>query len=154
MMIDLVEAVHVLSVVVWVGGMFFAYVCLRPAAEPMSPDQRLPLWNRVFSVFFPWVWAAIILILASGLYLIRAMGGMGEVGLYVHLMLGLGLVMMALFMHVFFAPFKRLKRAVAENDLETGGHNLRQIRKLVAINLSLGVIVIVIAVGGRAFGLT
>lgn len=152
-MVDLVEAVHVLSVVVWVGGMFFAYICLRPAAASMPAEQRLPLWNRVFGLFFPWVWGAVILILASGLYLIYAMGGMGAVGMYVHLMLGLGLVMMALFMHVFFAPFKRLKRALANNDLEEGGRNLAQIRKLVGINLALGVVVIIIATGGRGLGL-
>ena len=33
---------HILAVVVWIGGMFFAHYCLRPAAaEKLSPEQRL-----------------------------------------------------------------------------------------------------------------
>jgi uncharacterized membrane protein len=57
--------------------------------------------------------------------------------------------MMLLFFHVFFAPFKRLKRAVAAGDWQAGGKNLAQIRVLVGINLVIGLVVISIASGGR-----
>ena len=68
---------HLLAVVVWVGGMFFAYMILRPsAAEVLQPPERLQLWNKVFSVFFKWVWVAILLILASGFLMIHQFGGM------------------------------------------------------------------------------
>ena len=78
---------HILAAVIWVGGMFFAHQMLRPAAGALDPAQRLPLWRRVFSRFFPWVWASIVALLASGYAMIfLGFGGFGHVGLYVHVM--------------------------------------------------------------------
>ena len=62
----LLIALHVLAAVVWVGGMFFAYMVLRPSAGPLDPPARLALWQRVFGRFFPWVWASIAVLLISG----------------------------------------------------------------------------------------
>lgn len=142
---------HVLAAVIWVGGMFFAYMCVRPvAAHLLEPPLRLPLWSGVFARFFPWVWAAIAVILATGLWMIFAnFGGFAHVGLHVHLMFGLGLIMMGIFMHVFFAPYARLRRAVAAQDWPAGGKALGQIRQLVGINTIIGLMVIAIACGGR-----
>ena len=142
---------HLLGVVVWVGGMFFAYTALRPvAATLLEPPQRLSLWAGVFGKFFPWVWLSIALILGSGLYMLMALGG-ASAPLYVLAMLGLGVVMMLIFAHVFFAPCKKLKRAVAEQAWPAGGAALAQIRMLIGINLSLGLITIAVAILGRAF---
>jgi len=141
---------HLLGVVVWVGGMFFAYMALRPvAATVLEPPQRLSLWAGVFGKFFPWVWLSIALILGSGLYLLMALGG-ASAPLYVLAMLVLGVVMMLIFAHVFFAAFKKLKRAVAEQAWPAGGAALAQIRMLIGINLSIGLITIVVAILGRA----
>ena len=57
---------HIFSAVVWVGGMFFALFVLRPATAGLEPGPRLDLWLRVFERFFAWVFAAIVLLLASG----------------------------------------------------------------------------------------
>ena len=105
---------HVLGVVIWVGGMFFAYMALRPvAAAQLEPPLRLRLWAGVFGRFFPWVWASIAVILATGFCIIFAIFvGMANAGMYVHLMLTLGLVMMDIFFHVYFAPYRLLKAAV------------------------------------------
>ena len=105
---------HLLSVVVWVGGMFFAHQCLRPvAAGQLDPPSRLTLWVGVFGRFFPWVWVAIATILLSGLWMLFAVfGGFKHAAPYIHAMFGLALIMMAIFLHVFFAPYKRLKAAV------------------------------------------
>jgi len=142
---------HVLAVVIWVGGMFFAYMALRPvAAGQLEPPQRLRLWAGVFARFFPWVWAAVALILATGLWMVFAVfGGIGSSGLYIDLMLGVGIVMMLIFFHVFFAPYKRLQRAVAAEDWPAGGKALGQIRMLIGTNLVLGLITVAIASGGR-----
>jgi uncharacterized membrane protein len=142
---------HVVAVVIWVGGMFFAYTFLRPvAASQLEPPARLKLWVGVFGGFFPWVWACIVVLLATGFWMIFGFfGGMGAVGLYVHLMLGFGLLMMAIFFHVFFAPYGRLKRAVAEEDWPAGGKALSQIRLLVGINTLIGLSTVAIASGGR-----
>ncbi len=142
---------HVLAVVVWVGGMFFAWMCLRPvAASQLEPPARLRLWVGVFQNFFPWVWAAVPVILATGLWLIRAgFGGIGDAPGYIHGMFGLGVVMMLIFMHVFFAPYRRLRIAVATEDWPEGGRNLGMIRKLVGFNTLLGVVTVLLAAGGR-----
>lgn len=144
-------ALHLLSVVVWVGGMFFAYMCLRPiAASQLEPPQRLPLWVGVFSKFFPFVWVTVLLLPLTGyLMMFSIWGGFKHAPLYVHLMNGLGMVMILIYMHVFFAPFKRLKEAVAVQNWPEGGRRLNQIRQLVAINMSLGLIVVLIASAGR-----
>ena len=146
---------HLLAVVIWVGGMFFAYVCLRPvAAAQLEPPQRLPLWAGVFDRFFPLVWGAVLLILATGFWIIFGVyGGFAAVALYVHLMLALGLVMMGIFAHVFFAPYRRLKRAVAAQDWPAGGKALGQIRQLVGLNTLLGLVTIAVAAGGRYLAL-
>jgi uncharacterized membrane protein len=142
-------ALHVLSAVVWVGGMFFAYLCLRPAVAELTPAQRTALWARVLGRFFNWVLIAVPLLLLSGLWMIRGLGGMGAVGLPVHLMLGIGVLMMLLFLHVYFAPFRRLRRAVAAGDTPLAAQQVGIIRKLVAVNLSLGIAVVVIATAGQ-----
>ncbi len=137
---------HILGFTIWVGGMFFAYMALRPmAATRLEPPQRLSLWEGVFGKFFPWVWLCVATILASGLYM---MVQLGKPPMYVSAMFGLGIVMMLLFAHVFFAPFKRLKRAVAAQDWQAGGAALGQIRMLVGINLSLGLVTIVVGTLG------
>lgn len=142
---------HLLAAVVWVGGMFFAYVALRPvAAAQLEPPARLTLWAGVFKVFFPWVFAAIVTLLLSGYWMVLSFyGGFDAIGMHVHLMMWAGYVMILLFFHVFFAPFKRLKRAVAAADWPAGAKSLAQIRVLIGINLSIGLVVVAIASGGR-----
>ena len=150
---NLTLLLHVLSVVVWVGGMFFAYMALRPvAASVLEPPQRLTLWAGVFGKFFPWVWASVVLILLSGLHMLMKLGG-AEAPHYTLTMLVLGVVMMLIFAHVFFAPYKKLKRAVAELDWKAGGAALGQIRRLIGINLSLGLLTIGVVFVGRALTL-
>jgi uncharacterized membrane protein len=142
---------HVLAVVVWVGGMFFAYMVLRPvAAGQLEPPARLTLWAGVFARFFPWVFAAIAVILVTGLWMVYSVsGGFSAAALYINLMFWLGIVMMLIFFHVYFAPYRRLRAAVAQEDWPTGGSKLAQIRMLVGINTLLGLVVIAIGAGGR-----
>ena len=143
---------HVLGVIVWVGGMFFAYMALRPAAvQTLAPPQRLPLWAATFDRFFPWVWLSVIALLGSGLYLVAAHGGFGAVAWHIDAMFAIGVVMMLIFGHVYFAAFRRLKKGVAAQEWKAAGAALSQIRVLIGINLSLGVIVIFIAILGKFF---
>lgn len=149
---NLMLFLHVTSVVIWVGGMFFAYLALRPvAASVLEPPQRLALWSGVFGKFFPWVWLSVVLILLSGLDMLMRVGGAAAPH-YVLTMLVLGVVMMLIFAHVFFAPTKKLKRAVGQQDWKAGGAALAQIRRLIGINLILGLVTIAVVFGGRALG--
>jgi uncharacterized membrane protein len=143
---------HVLAAVVWVGGMFFAYVCLRPAATALEAGPRLTLWADVLARFFRWVWSAIVVLLATGLWMIfTVMGGMRQAGLHVHLMLGTGVLMMLLAAHVYFAPLRRLRAAVAGQHWTDAGKALQQIRIFIAVNLVLGLLVVAVGSGGRYF---
>lgn len=150
-MIPLAISLHVLSSVIWVGGMFFAYLVLRPiAAIQFEPPQRLTLWSNVFSKFFPWVWVAVVLLLGTGFWLItNKFGGMKNVGVHIHIMMSMGIIMALIFMHVFFAPTRKLAKAVAESNWEEAGKKLAQIRILIGLNLIIGIAVVVIATSGR-----
>jgi len=130
---------HVLATVVWVGGMFFAHFVLRPVAVArMPPPQRLPFWVGIFGRFFPWVWACVIVLIASGLALIAQMGGMAAVGMHAHVMASIGYLMAAIFAYLYFVPYAALKSAVAAEDWPAGGAAQERIRKLVLVNLTLG----------------
>ncbi len=144
-------AFHILAAVVWIGGMFFAYVCLRPVLGGQEPPARLKLWAQVFGKFFPWVWMCIFILFLSGFYLISVFGGFDAVGTYVYAMLGLAVLMTAIFKFVYIAPFRHLKAAVEKEDYKVAGFALGTIRKLVATNLCLGIAVIVIATGLKAW---
>lgn len=148
---SLAISLHVLAAIVWVGGMFFAYLAQRPAAvEVLEPPPRLKLWVATFRRFFPWVWASIIALLASGFWMLfDHFGSMQGAPLYVHAMLGLGILMMLIFFHVFFAPYNRLKAAVAAEDWAAGGKALAQIRLLVGINTAIGLLTAVAGAAGR-----
>jgi uncharacterized membrane protein len=142
-----------LSAVLWVGGMFFAYQVLRPVAgTQLEPPARLALWAAVFSRFFPWVWLSVLLLLLTGYWMVfRVFGGMAGVGVSVHIMQALGWVMILIYMHLYFAPFRRLKEAVVTAQWPEAGKQLNQIRRMVAINLVLGLVVVAVAAGGRFY---
>lgn len=144
---------HILAAVFWVGGMFFAHQMLRPAAGALGPAQRLALWRRVFERFFPAVWVAIAALLASGYSMVfLGFGGFAHLPLYVDLMQGIGIIMMLIFAHLYFAPWKRLRRALDAGDLPAARRQLDQIRVIVGFNLLLGLAVVVIGATGRYWG--
>jgi uncharacterized membrane protein len=146
---ELSAILHVLGIVVWVGGMFFAYMALRPvAAVVLEPPQRLTLWAGVFGKFFPWVWVSVALVLATGLHMVVKLGA--AMPLYALVMLALGTLMMLLFGHVYYVPYAKLKRAVGQQDWQAGGAALGQIRTLIGVNLSLGLLTIAVVFVGRA----
>ena len=141
---------HLLSTVVWVGGMFFAHVALRPAAASLPPPVRLPLVTAVLAVFFRWVAAAVATLLATGFMMIFARGGFASVGPSVHLMTVLGLIMATVYGFIVAVPFPRARAAVAASEWEAGGAAITQVRRLVGINLILGLVTITIAVLGHS----
>jgi uncharacterized membrane protein len=148
--VALLIAIHVLAVVVWVGGMFFAYMVLRQSTGPLEAEARLALWHRVFRRFFPWVWSSVILLLASGYgMMFLYFGGFAGAGLYIQVMQGIGIVMMMLFLHLFFVPWRRFSDAVERNHFPEAVKQLGQIRRVVAANLVLGLVTIIVGASGR-----
>jgi len=139
---------HILAAVLWVGGMFFAHQMVRPSVAVLDPPVRLPLWRRIFGRFFPWVWAAVVLLLATGF----AMQGLGVNGLHVQIMEGFGIIMMLAFGHLYFAPWRRFRRAVDGGEFAAAAVQLNQIRRIVEFNLVLGIIVVIVGSTGRYWG--
>jgi len=144
---------HSLAAVVWVGGMFFALLALRPATALLEPGPRLELWSRVLERFFAWVIAAIVLLLASGYGMIFGVyAGFRGIGLHINLMQGLGIIMMLLFFHLYFAPWRRFRAALARRDYPAAAGQLNQIRLIVTINLILGLVTVAVGSSGRYWG--
>ena len=145
------KTLHVLSIIVWIGGMVFAHFFLRPAVAPLEPSVRLRLMHDVLGRFFHAVLIASLLTLASGVWMLGRVarqvvqsGGSFEMPLSWTIMAVLGVVMVAIFMHIRFALYKRLSRAVAAAEWAAGGTAMAQIRKWVSINLGLGVLVLLV----------
>lgn len=132
---------HIAAAVVWLGGIAFMLFALRPAAALLPPAQRLPLIAQVLHRFFNLVWLAVGLLLISGLAMLLEVG-MKSAPPGWHLMLGLGLLMFALFGHLYFGPYRCLKRAMAAADWPEGGRRVAQIASLAGVNLLLGALAI------------
>ena len=146
-------ALHVIAAILWVGGMFFAHMILRPSAvQVLEPPLRLALWVQVFKRFFFWVWLSIIVVLATGYWMVFSFyGGFANIGIHIHIMHGLGIVMVLIYMHIFFSPYRKLRHAVVVEDYPEGGRRLGQIRTLVGINILLGLATAAVATAGRYF---
>lgn len=133
---------HIAAAITWLGGAAFMLFALRPAlAGQLAPPQRLPLIAQVLTRFFALVWASIAILLLTGLAMLLAVGMKGSpIGW--HLMFGIGVLMFALFGHLYFGPFRRLKLAVAASDWPEGGRRVGQIATLTLANLALGALAI------------
>jgi uncharacterized membrane protein len=151
-MLSISLTLHILAAVVWVGGLFFSYVLLRPAlatidAETMSNPLQLLFWSRVLKKFFPWVWMCIVILLATGFLMISLTGGFSGVGNHVYIMMFLGVIMMGIFKFIYVAPFKHLCRGIEEEKWDVAAYAMGTIRQLVMVNLILGFLTIAIATG-------
>ncbi len=151
-MVSIALTLHILGFTVWVGGMFFAHMALRPAAQAtLEPAQRLPLFRKVFDGFFPWVWVAVSALVITGYWMIFSMGGYGNIPLNIHVMALIGDTMALIFMFIWFSPYKKLGAALDANNLPEAGKQLARIRHMIGVNLSLGLITILVAILGRLF---
>ena len=149
---QLLVFIHLAGVIVWVGGMVFAHLFLRPVAtELLPPPQRLPLLAGVLGRFFAAVALAIAAIIGSGLVLMLGTSFAGSPW-YWHFMLSNGLLMTVIFMVIYGIRYPRLKQAVAAADWPAGGAAMNGIRQLVVINLLLGTLTIAVAVLGPLAG--
>jgi uncharacterized membrane protein len=137
----LMKFLHIAAAIAWLGGVSFMLFALRPAAGALAPPQRLPLIAGVLQRFFMVVWASIVVLLVTGLAMLLRVG-MKNAPIGWHLMFGIGIVMFALFGHLYFGPFRRLKLAVAAADWPEGGRRVGQIATLAGVNLILGTVAI------------
>lgn len=140
----LLKTVHLLSVVVWVGGMFFAHVCLRPAVAILDAPMRLRLLHAVFGRFFLVVVVAALAVLVSGFWMTKLAAQSGfRMPWHWSAMAAIGVLMVVIFGLIRFLLYRRLDRAVAASDWSAARTAVVQIRQAVLVNLVLGLATIV-----------
>lgn len=136
-------AVHLVCVVIWVGGMFFALIVLRPALAALEPAQRIALHNRVFRRFFLVVWHVMPIAIISGYAMIWGMyGGFARLPWNINAMQGIAWLMAVIFFVIVFGPYRRFRAAASTARAAQAADN---IRRLILANLVLGLAVVVIA---------
>ncbi len=146
-MIRILVFLHLVAVIIWVGGMFFAHYCLRPvAATQLQPPQRLPLLAAVLGRFFTFVGLALVLLWGTGIARFAQVGA--SIPGSWHAMAGLGLVMTIIFGIILLRFHLRMVTAVANLDWAAAGAAMNTIRVLVQTNLVLGFITVAVAVLG------
>ncbi len=152
MLYALLKLLHLLAIGLWVAGMGYTLFILRPAVAGWAPPERTRLMHAVLTRFFRAALGASIVTLVTGYWMLGRTakqvvqsGGQFDMPLAWTLMAVLGTAMVAIFMHIRFALFRRLDRAVQASDWTAGGEALVQIRRWVSVNFGLGLSVVVIA---------
>jgi len=146
----LLKIVHLLSFVLWIGGMFFTLYCLRPSLGVLDGPSRVRLMHGVLERFFRFVVGAAALLLVTGVWMVgRAARAGAQAGVRFNMpldwyvMLVLGVLMVLIFIYIRMALFTRLARAAAAQAWQEGAQVLGQIRNWVLVNLVLGALIIV-----------
>jgi len=143
---------HILAAIIWIGGMFFAHVVLRPSAGALDQPTRLALWGRVLGRFFMWVWLSIVALLVSGFVMVFiGYGGFAVLPRNISLMMTVGVLMTAIFTYIYFGPWHRFGRSVVAADWAGAEHSIKKIRRLVGLNLLFGLATVVLAAAGAYF---
>src|SRR5215212_7386040 len=121
---NLLLFLHIAAAIFWMGGMAFTVLALRPALHAqLQPPARLPLMVLVLRRFFIVVIASVAVLLATGVPLLLQVPGASAPRGW-HVMAGLGVLMMLLFGHIFFGPWRGLQRAVEAGDWPAGGKRM------------------------------
>ena len=149
------KTIHLLSIIVWIGGMVFAHFFLRPALITLAAPERVRLMHDVLGRFFNAVLVAAGLALVSGVWMIgRIAKQTVQAGVKFNLplewmvMTVLGLLMLAIFGYIRFALYPRLTRAVTSAAWPAGGAALASIRTWVTVNLAIGVVIVAVTLLG------
>jgi uncharacterized membrane protein len=145
-MYDIAKLLHLISAIVWMGGMTFMLFALRPSVMAlMEPQPRARLMAEVWRRFFAIVAVAVVVLFATGTHMYtaafkaaKAAGGGGSVPLGWNLMLGIGILMILIFGHIYFAGFRKFKRAVTAAEWPVAAKAAGQIQNLVMVNFVLG----------------
>lgn len=147
---SLAITLHVLSVIIWIGGTFFFYYFMRPVLKDLDPSIKIQLMCKLYSRFFAVTWVAIFIILFSGFWIVfNEFEGFQNAHLHIHVMLTLGTFMILLFCFLYVVPFKHLKEDFVKNDIQAASRDIETIRKLLLTILILGFITTIVGTAGR-----
>ncbi len=151
------KTIHLLSVIVWIGGMVFAQFFLRPALATLAAPDRVRVMHAILGRFFNAISVLAVLAVASGSWMIgRTARQMAQSGVKFNMPLEwmvmalLGLVMLAVFGYLRFVLYQRLTAALTAAAWPAAGVALAQIRTWVMVNLVLGVVIVLVTLLGVA----
>ena len=146
----LAQGLHAVAATLWIGGIFFAFVALRPAAqEVLQARGRLHLWRAAYRKFFRLVWLLITMLLATGYYqLFFRFAGFANSQPYLHLMHTIGLIMVVAFCYLYFSLYGKLCRLIDTEDISAASDTLKKMRPVMATNLFLGIVITAVGVCG------
>jgi uncharacterized membrane protein len=151
MLYDALKTIHLLSIILWVGGMMFAHWFLRPALGGLEAQSRLRFMRDVLTRFFKAVFYVSLLVLITGYWMMgRVAKQTVQAGLSFEMPIGwwvmavFGTLMVAIFMHIRFALFKRFRDAVELEAWDAGAKSLASIRTWVSVNLGLGILIVIV----------
>ncbi len=142
---------HELASTVWIGGMFFAHFALRPTLKAMlEPKARVEVAIGVYRRFFPWVWIAIAVLWMSGFWIgLQVLASGQPPALHIYIMAGIAFLMTLIFTFIYAFPYRMAIRiATVYENWRWAGAKLSQVRALMAVNLTLGVLNLLVAATG------
>ena len=144
------QGLHAVAAALWIGGIFFAFMALRPAAqEVLQPRERLHLWRVAYGKFFRLVWLLITILIATGYYqLFFRFAGFANSQPYLHLMHTIGLIMVVAFCYLYFSLYGKLCRLMDTEDISAASDTLKKMRPVMATNLFLGIVITAVGVCG------
>ncbi|MFC7477344.1 CopD family protein [Dankookia sp. GCM10030260] len=141
---------HVLGAVIWVGGMAFALLALRPALATLEPGPRLAVHDGALGRFFRIIWHVMPILLLTGYALLLGWyGGFVGAGWHIHAMHLAAIIMAAVFVGIVTGPWKDFRAALARGDQPAAAAALGRVRQLVSVNLVLGLLTTGVAAWGR-----
>jgi uncharacterized membrane protein len=156
MLYELLKLLHVVAIIVWVGGMFFAHFFLRSALGQLELPTRLKFMHQVLGRFFKAVIIASVTTLVTGYWMIGRLARASSeanipfaMPLSWTIMAGLGTIMVLIFFHIRFALYKRFSLATLAQDWNAAAKSMQTLRTWVGINLLIGVITVLVALSGN-----
>ena len=106
---------------------------------PLHPPGRLARVRFARRPMIAAMGAAAAGLLASGVAMVLAsFGSFAAAGIHVHAMMATGVLMVAIYVYLYFAPWRRFCRAVSAADWAAAGEAIGRISLLVTANLILG----------------
>jgi uncharacterized membrane protein len=152
MVIGLVLAIHILAVIIWLGGLFFLVVVLGPSAESLDAAGASSVWYRTLSRSLAWGWLSLVLIVVTGVAMVfLVFGGYGHLPNIHRVNMAIGIPAIALYSYVYLMPWRQLGRAVRSSDRVVAAKKRHQVRTLLATILVLALSAAFMSALGRYY---
>lgn len=149
MLYGILKTAHLLSIILWIGGMIFSRYFLGPAAAKLEPQTRATLMQDTLGRFFRMVSYAVAIALISGIWMTGRVAKMAIVaGTNFSLplpwvaMMGLGFIMAGFFLLIRYSLYTKLVKQVAAADWQGADNSLLTLRNWVGANLVIGLLIL------------